>query len=263
MNESAEIGIFGGTGIYDSGLLNDSKEITIDTPYGKTSDSITVGEFNGRKVAFMPRHGKKHTIPPHLINFRANIWAFKELGVKRIIAPSAVGSLKEEFQPGHFALPSQFIDFTKSRKGTFSEDGRVIHISVADPFCPELQNVILDTVKNQEIEIHKDCTYVCIEGPRFSTKAESKFFRTTGADIIGMTLVPECQLAREAQICYVSLSTITDYDVWAEKPVTAKEVMTTLAKNVEMTKKLLTIMINQIPEERSCSCERALEEAEF
>ena len=263
MNESAEIGIFGGTGIYDSGLLNDSKEITIETPYGKTSDSITIGEFNGRKVAFMPRHGKKHTIPPLLINFRANIWAFKELGVKRIIAPSAVGSLKEDFQPGHFALPSQFIDFTKSRKGTFSENGRVIHISVADPFCPELQNVVLDAVKDQEIEIHKDCTYVCIEGPRFSTKAESKFFRTTGADIIGMTLVPECQLAREAQICYVSISTITDYDVWAEKPVTAKEVMETLAKNVEMTKKILTIVINQIPEQKSCSCERALEEAEF
>ena len=167
MNETAEIGIFGGTGIYDSGLLKDSKEITIDTPYGKTSDSITVGEFNGRKVAFMPRHGKKHTIPPHLINFRANIWAFKELGVKRIIAPSAVGSLKEEFEPGNLALPSQFIDFTKSRKGTFSEDGKVIHISVADPFCPELQKVILNVTKIQGIKIHQDCTYVCIEGPRF------------------------------------------------------------------------------------------------
>ena len=263
MNEIAEIGIFGGTGIYDSGLLKDSKEISIDTPYGKTSDSITVGEFNGKKVAFMPRHGKKHTIPPHLINFRANIWAFKELGVKRIIAPSAVGSLKEEFEPGNLALPSQFIDFTKSRKGTFSEDGKVIHISVADPFCPELQKVILNVTKIQGIKIHQDCTYVCIEGPRFSTKAESRFFRTTGADIIGMTLVPECQLAREAQICYVSLSTVTDYDVWAEKPVTAKEVMETLAKNVEMTKKLLTFVIDQIPEIKSCSCEKALEEAEF
>ena len=263
MEETAEIGIFGGTGIYDSGLLKDSKEISIDTPYGKTSDSITVGEFNGKKVAFMPRHGKKHTIPPHLINFRANIWAFKELGVKRIIAPSAVGSLKEEFEPGNLALPSQFIDFTKSRKGTFSEDGKVIHISVADPFCPELQKVILNVTKIQGIKIHQDCTYVCIEGPRFSTKAESRFFRTTGADIIGMTLVPECQLAREAQICYVSLSTVTDYDVWAEKPVTAKEVMETLAKNVEMTKKLLTFVIDQIPEVKSCSCEKALEEAEF
>ena len=225
MQETAEIGIFGGTGIYDSGLLKESKEITIDTPYGKTSDSITIGEFNGRKVAFMPRHGKKHTIPPHLINYRANIWAFKELGVKRIIAPSAVGSLKDELEPGHFALPSQFIDFTKSRKGSFSEEGRVIHISVADPFCPELQNIVANVINDQDVVMHKDCTYVCIEGPRFSTKAESKFFRTTGADIIGMTLVPECQLAREAQICYMSISTVTDYDVWAEKPVTAKEVM--------------------------------------
>ena len=171
MNETAEIGIFGGTGIYDSGLLENSKEITVDTPYGKTSDSITIGEFNERNIAFMPRHGKKHTIPPHLINFRANIWAFKELGVKRIIAPSAVGSLKKEFEPGNFALPSQFIDFTKSRKGTFSEDGRVIHISVADPFCPELQKVILNVTKTHGIKIHHDCTYVCIEGPRFSTKA--------------------------------------------------------------------------------------------
>ena len=263
MDESAEVGIFGGTGIYDSGLLKNGKEITIDTPYGKTSDTITIGEFNGRKVAFMPRHGKKHTIPPHLINFRANIWAFKELGVKRIIAPSAVGSLKEELEPGHFALPSQFIDFTKSREGTFSEDGKVIHISVADPFCPELQNVILNVTKNQEIQLHDNCTYVCIEGPRFSTKAESQFFRTTGADIIGMTLVPECQLAREAQICYVSISTITDYDVWAEKPVTAKEVMGILSKNVQMTKKLLTLVIDHIPKVKSCSCEKALEDAEF
>ena len=263
MQETAEIGIFGGTGIYDSGLLKESKEITIDTPYGKTSDSITIGEFNGRKVAFMPRHGKKHTIPPHLINYKANIWAFKELGVKRIIAPSAVGSLKEEFEPGNFALPTQFIDFTKSRKGTFSEDGRVIHISVADPFCPELQNIILDVANEQQVKIHNDATYVCIEGPRFSTKAESKFYKSTGADIIGMTLVPECQLAREAQICYASISTVTDYDVWAEKPVTAKEVMETLSKNVEITKKILTNLIDKIPETKSCSCEKALEEAEF
>ena len=263
MQETAEIGFFGGTGIYDSGLLKESKEITIDTPYGKTSDSITIGEFNGRKVAFMPRHGKKHTIPPHLINYKANIWAFKELGVKRIIAPSAVGSLKEEFEPGNFALPTQFIDFTKSRKGTFSEDGRVIHISVADPFCPELQNIILDVANEQQVKIHNDATYVCIEGPRFSTKAESKFYKSTGADIIGMTLVPECQLAREAQICYASISTVTYYDVWAEKPVTAKEVMETLSKNVEITKKILTLLINKIPETKSCSCDKALEEAEF
>ena len=263
MEKDVEIGIFGGTGIYDSGLLEDAQEVDIDTPYGKPSDTITVGTFKGRKIAFLPRHGKKHTIPPHMINFKANIWAFKELGVTRIIAPSAVGSLKEEFEPGHFALPSQFLDFTKSREGSFSEDGRVIHISVADPFCPELQSTILQVTDKQDLKIHKDCTYVCIEGPRFSTKAESRFYKSTGADIIGMTLVPECQLAREAQICYASISTVTDYDVWAEKPVTAKEVIATLSKNVERIKQVLTELIDKIPETRSCSCAKALEEAEY
>ncbi len=263
MEKDVEIGIFGGTGIYDSGLLENPQEIEMDTPYGKPSDIITIGVFKDRKIAFLPRHGKKHTIPPHMINFRANIWAFKELGITRIIAPSAVGSLKEELMPGHFALPSQFLDFTKSRKGSFSEEGRVIHISVADPFCTELQSSILEVTDNQDLKIHKDCTYVCIEGPRFSTKAESKFYRTTGADIIGMTLVPECQLAREAQICYASISTVTDYDVWAEKPVTAKKVLDTLGKNVEKTKIILTELIEKIPKNRKCNCAKALEEAEF
>ncbi len=263
MEHDIEIGIFGGTGIYDSGLLKNAKEISVETPYGKPSDTITVGEFNERKIAFMPRHGKKHSIPPHMINFKANIWAFKELGVKRIIAPSAVGSLKEELAPGNFAIPSQFLDFTKSREGSFSEDGRVIHISVAEPFCPELKDSIFKVAKSQNLTIHKDCTYVCIEGPRFSTKAESKFFRSTGADIIGMTLVPECQLAREAQMCYASISTVTDYDVWAEKPVTAKEVLETLSKNVASTKNLLTLLIDEIPKSRNCACEKALSEAEF
>jgi 5'-methylthioadenosine phosphorylase len=261
--EQAEIGIFGGTGIYDPGLLKEAKEVTIETPYGRPSDAITVGIFNEKRIAFMPRHGKKHTIPPHLINYRANIWAFKHLGITRIIAPSAVGSLREEIAPGNFVLPSQFIDFTKSRKGTFSDDGSVIHISVADPFCPELQSAILGSAKIQNIPMHTGKTYVCIEGPRFSTKAESRFFRTTGADIIGMTLVPECQLAREAQICYASISTVTDYDVWAEKPVTAKEVLETLSKNVQNTNQILTSAIGQIPHTRSCHCAKALEEAEF
>lgn len=263
MEQKAEIGIFGGTGIYDSGLLEDAKEITLDTPYGKTSDSITVGTFQGRNIAFLPRHGKKHSIPPHMINFRANIWAFKELGVKRIIAPSAVGSLKEEIKPSHFALPSQFLDFTKSRECSFSDDGVVIHISMADPFCPELQRAVSKIAQEKNITMHNDCTYVCIEGPRFSTRAESRLFRNTGADIIGMTLVPECPLAREAQMCYVSISTVTDYDVWADKPVTAKDVMETLSKNVEKTKKMLSLLIKEVPLERGCSCEKALAEAEF
>ncbi|RNJ79165.1 MAG: S-methyl-5'-thioadenosine phosphorylase [Nitrosopumilus sp. H8] len=259
----AEIGIFGGTGIYDTDMLEDAKEMDADTPYGKPSDTITVGTFHGKKVAFLPRHGKKHGIPPHMINYRANIWAFKELGITRIIAPSAVGSLREEMAPGHFALPSQFIDFTKSRAGSFSEKNRVIHISVADPFCPEIQSQISDSAKRHDLKIHADCTYVCIEGPRFSTRAESKFFKSTGADIIGMTLVPECQLAREAQICYASISTITDYDVWADKPVTAKEVLDTLARNVSGTKKILADIIDGMPDERGCACSKALEDAEY
>ena len=263
MEKDIEIGIFGGTGIYDSELLENRYKVDIDTPYGKPSDTITVGTFKGRKIAFLPRHGKKHTIPPHKINFKANVWAFKELGITRIIAPTAVGSLKEELVPGHFALPTQFIDFTKSRDGSFSEEGRVIHISASDPFCPELQTSILDVANNQNLKMHEDCTYICIEGPRFSTKAESRFYRTIGADIIGMTLVPECQLAREAQICYASISTITDYDVWADKPVTAKEVLETLSKNVEKTKKMLTELIDKIAKTRSCSCSKALEEAGF
>jgi len=264
LTEQAEIGIFGGTGIYDPGLLSESKEITIETPFGKTSDSITVGMCKGRRVAFMPRHGRKHTIAPHLINFRANIWAFKEMSIKRIIAPSAVGSLKQKLKPGDFVLPSQFIDFTKSRKYTFFEEEKVIHISVADPFCPELQNAVSGATKKIDLHLHRDATYVCIEGPRFSTRAESKFYKDViGADIIGMTLVHECKLAREEQMCYVSISTVTDYDVWADKPVTAKEVLETLSKNVQTTKRVLEVLLDLIPQQRKCSCHKGLEEAQF
>lgn len=262
--QTAEIGIFGGTGIYDSGLLKDAQEITIDTTtYGSPSDAITVGTFSGRRIAFLPRHGKKHTIPPHMINFRANIEAFRQMGVTRIIAPSAVGSLREELRPGDFVLPAQYIDYTKSRKGSFSDIGRVIHISMADPFCPELQHAIIKAAQKNNMTLQTDKTYVCIEGPRFSTKAESKMYRQIGADVIGMTLVPECQLAREARMCYASVSTVTDYDAWAEKPVTAKEVIETLSKNVEHTKRLLAELIGLIPDKQNCKCSGALDEAEF
>ena len=261
--DGADIAVFGGTGLYDSGLLDDAREITAETPYGKPSDSITLGTFEGRRVAFLPRHGRRHTIPPHLINYRANIWALAKLGVKRIISPSAVGSLQEDVAPGDFVMPSQFIDFTKSRISSFSETGRVIHISVADPFCPQLQEAIQGAARRSGIAIRRDATYVCIEGPRFSTRAESRFFRSTGAEVIGMTLSPECQLAREAQICYASVSTVTDYDVWAEKPVTAKDVMEVLSRNAERIRSLLRELVGHIPEERSCSCGSALADAEF
>ena len=264
LDGECKIGIIGGTGIYDPGLLEDSKELSIETPYGAPSEKITVGQYNGKKVAFIPRHGKKHTILPHMINYRANIWALKELGVKRIVSPSAVGSLKEDLPPGSFVLPSQFVDFTKTRNGSFSKIGDVFHISTADPFCPQMEDVILEAAKKTGLKMHTGKSYVCIEGPRFSTRAESNFFRTAvNADIIGMTLAPECQLAREAQICYTSISTVTDYDVWADKPVTTKEVIETLNKNAESIKKLLANMIEIIPKTYSCVCRNALDEARF
>jgi 5'-methylthioadenosine phosphorylase len=261
--EEVDIGIIGGTGVYDSGLFSDKKEIKIHTPYGEPSDSITIGEYAGRKVAFVPRHGKGHRIPPHKINARANVWALKQLGVKRIIAPSAVGSLQEAYKPCDIALPDQFIDFTKGRNYTFYDGGQVAHVSMADPFCPELRSIVESTIKKLGFESHGKATYVCVEGPRFSTRAESKFFRDVmKAEIIGMTLVPECTLAREAEICYLSIATVTDYDVWADIPVSSKEVIETLHKNVEKTKKLVAELIPAVPLDRAkCACGSALEGA--
>jgi 5'-methylthioadenosine phosphorylase len=263
MGNSADIGIIGGTGVYDPGLVSSKHEIKMHTPYGEPSDLVTIGEYSGIKIAFIPRHGRGHRIPPHSINSRANIWALKQLGVKRIIAPSAVGSLQEGYKPGDIAISDQFIDFTKKRQYTFYDGGQVCHVSVADPFCPELCNVAIDAMKKLKFPMHNTATYVCIEGPRFSTRAESKFFRDVlKADIIGMTLVPEVNLAREAEICYVSLATVTDYDVWADKPVSSVEIIETLAKNVEKTKKLIADLVPAIPASRTkCDCGRALEGA--
>ncbi|MEM3382550.1 MAG: S-methyl-5'-thioadenosine phosphorylase [Nitrososphaerales archaeon] len=256
-----EIGIIGGTGVYDPGLLEDSREIKVYTPYGKPSDLITIGFFKGRKIAFIPRHAKGHQIPPHKINFRANIWSLKQLGVTRIIAPAAVGSLKEELKPGDIIIPDQFIDRTAGRASSFYDGGQVCHISMADPFCPELTEIAFNTGKDLGLSIHKGGTCIVIQGPRFSTKAESKLYRSWGADIINMTIVPECVLAREAEICYVPIATITDYDVWKERLVSVDEIMKTLKGNVDKTRKLLEAMIPRIPEERSCICKNALKDA--
>lgn len=265
MNEHADIGIIGGTGVYDPGLLKRTKEIKVYTPYGDPSDMITVGQLGDRRIAFIPRHGKNHRIPPHRIPARANIWALKQLGVQRILAPAAVGSMRMDLKPGHIAIPDQFVDFTKSRQYTFYDGGEVCHVSVADPFCPELRTVAMSTAKKLGLHVHKKATYVCIEGPRYSTRAESKFFKDyVKADVIGMTLVPECVLAREAEICYLSIATITDYDVWAEKPVTTKQVIETLRRNVQNTKKLLAELIPRIPLDRKkCECGSALEGAKL
>ena len=258
-----EIGVFGGTGIYDSGLLKNAEIVRVDTKYGEPSDAITRGTYGGRRIGFLPRHGRGHTLAPHLINYRANILAFSEMGATRIIAASAVGSLRKEIEPGHLALSDQFIDNTRSRISSFTEPGHVIHISVADPFCPELQECMRHTAKAKSLTLHDKCTYVCIEGPRFSTKAESNTYRKMAADIIGMTLVPECQLAREARMCYVSIALVTDYDVWAEKAVTAAEVANTISKNAEAFRSLLSAAIQDIPHNRACRCSTALDEATF
>ena len=257
----AEIGIIGGSGIYSPDFIKDVEEVKVYTPFGEPSDFILIGYVGDRKVAFIPRHGRGHRIPPHMINYRANIWALKELGAKRILAPSAVGSLQEEIKPGNFVIPDQFIDMTKRRCYTFYDGGKVAHVSLADPFCPELRKVLIEGCKALGLSHHEAGTYVCIEGPRFSTRAESALFKSWGAHIIGMTLVPEVNLAREAEICYVTIAMVTDYDVWAERPVTASEVAKTMAENVEKVRKLLEFVIPRIPKERKCPCKEALKDA--
>ena len=267
MNENlkniAEIGIIGGTGIYDPTIFNIIDEKKINTPYGETSDRITICTYKEKRIAFIPRHGKNHRIPPHKINYQANIWAMKELGVKVILAPSAVGSLKKEYRPGEIVLPDQFIDFTKKRNYTFYDGPRVCHISQSEPFCPDLREIIIKNLEHLNFKVHPLGTYICIEGPRFSTKAESNYYRTLlKADIIGMTLIPECILAKEMEMCYVSISTITDYDVWAEVSVSSKEIIETLNKNVDKIKKLLLTVIPNIEKERNlCDCSKSLENA--
>jgi 5'-methylthioadenosine phosphorylase len=257
----AEIGIIGGTGVYDPKLIKNTEEVKFHTPYGSPSDLITLGELKGRKMAFIPRHGRKHTVRPTDINSRANIYALKELGVQWILAPSTVGSLKEEFKPGDIVLVDQFIDRTTRREQSFYTGPQVCHITVAEPTCPDLRKILTNVAGTLGIRHHKIGTYVCIEGPRFSTKAESELFRSWGADVIGMTLVPECVLAREAQICYASIAMVTDYDVWKEHPVNTREIMKTIKENVEKVKNLLTETIPKIPKKRKCECAVALRNA--
>jgi 5'-methylthioadenosine phosphorylase len=257
----AEIGIIGGTGIYDPKLLSSVQETAIGTPYGPPSDSIAVGELGGRQVAFLPRHSKKHTIRPTDVNSRANIFALKKLGVQRILAPATVGSLKEEFKPGDVVFIDQFIDRTTRREQSFYTEGKVCHISVAEPMCPELRQILIETAGDIGLRAHSSGTYVCIEGPRFSTKAESKMFRTMGADVVGMTLVPECVLAREAEICYSTIATVTDYDVWKDHPVSADQVRSTMKENMEKVRRIISDAIPRIPRERKCSCKTALQGA--
>jgi len=261
MKFTAEIAIIGGSGLYDQDLLEDVHDLKVRTPYGRTSDVLKIGQYLERKIVFLPRHGRGHQLPAHNVNYRANIWALKELGVKRILSSNACGSLSEKHKPGDILVLDQFIDRTKLRPSTFYEGGQVCHISAADPFCPELNSLLVNEGQSQQIPIKLGGTYVCIEGPRFSTRAESRMFRQWGADVVGMTVYPECVLAREMEICYGSLALVTDYDVWADKPVSVDEILNVLKSNVEKTKKLFALTIPKISQAATCNCWNALKDA--
>ncbi len=254
----AKVGLIGGS--VTGKLLENAEVVKLNTPYGEMSSPIELGKIGGQEVAVLYRHGKEHEIPPHKINFRANIYGLKEVGVERIIGVSAVGSLQKDIEPGAIALPDQFFDYTKGRDYTFFDGPEVVHISMADPFCPELLDTFHKSLIDLRIKSKKGGTYVCIEGPRFSTRSESKFFRGVG-DIIGMTLVPEINLAREKEMCYLTLATVTDYDVWADIPVNSKEVIRVMKENEENIKKVLTNAIPRISEGRTCKCGLHLKEA--
>jgi len=259
----AEFGVIGGTGLYDTQLLENIQEINLETPYGKPSDVITVGELAGKNVAFLPRHGKLHTIRPTDINARANIWALKRLGVKRILAASTVGSLREDYQPGDLVFADQFIDRTTRREQSFYSitERKVCHISVAEPMCPQLHQVLVEAANGLQIKNHTTGTYVCIEGPRFSTKAESRMYQKWGADIIGMTMVPEVVLAREAEICYANISTVTDYDCWKDHNVCVDDIVGIMKTGTENVKRIVAKSIAKTPSECTCRCHSALSSA--
>jgi 5'-methylthioadenosine phosphorylase len=257
----AEIGIIGGTGLYDPKLLKNIQEVEVNTPYGAPSDSFIIGELAGRQVAFLARHGRNHTIRPTDVNNRANIYAFKKLGVQRVLAVSTVGSLKGEYKPGELAFVDQFIDHTTKREQSFYTQDKVCHISVADPMCPETRKTLIAVAKKAKIETHPTGTYVCIEGPRFSTRAESRLFQTWGADVVGMTLVPECVLAREAELCYATTAMITDYDCWKDHAVSTDDIVKTMRANVEKVKRLLVDTVAALQKERNCNCKEAMKNA--
>jgi 5'-methylthioadenosine phosphorylase len=259
----AEIGVFGGSGFYS--LLDNAEEHRINTPYGAPSSPVMVGEIGGRSVAFLPRHGKDHQLPPHMINYRANVWAMKELGVTRIIGPNACGSLQPGVKPGDFVICDQFVDRTWGRIDTFYDGPITTHVSSADPYCETMRAVAIEQADALGITVHPKGTVVVIQGPRFSTRAESRWFASQGWEVINMTQYPECYLARELEICYCNISLITDHDAGTEgvEPVTNDEVVHVFEANNKKLRDLLYAMIPALPAERPCVCAHALEGAAF
>jgi 5'-methylthioadenosine phosphorylase len=261
---TAEIGVIGGSGFYS--LIDDAEEHRVETPYGAPSDVITLGTVAGRAVAFLPRHGRHHDLPPHGINYRANIYALKSLGCTRVLGPCAAGSLQPRVQPGDLVICDQYVDRTTGRKDTFYDGPIITHVSMADPYCPTLRAVAVESSRNVEWRVHDRGTVVVIQGPRFSTKSESRWFRAQGWEVINMTQYPECALAREQELCYVNLSLITDYDVGVEgdpsaAAVTAQDVLAKFRENTARLRELIFRMIPAIPAERTCLCATALRNA--
>ncbi len=262
--QEAEVGVFGGSGLYS--MLEKAEERIVETPYGPPSSKVAIGVIEGVKVAFLPRHGREHQYPPHRIPYRANLWALHSLGVKRVIGPCAAGSLQPHVKPGEFVVCDQFVNFTDGREHTFYDGPVTTHISAADPYCPELREAAAKTAKSLRIPVHRNGTVVVIQGPRFSTRAESRFFASNGWEVINMTQYPECILARELGMCYVNISLITDYDVGLEgmpevKPVTHADVLKVFQENNERIRSLIFKMVPKISGDRRCGCGHALDAA--
>ena len=266
MTQEFAFGIIGGSGLYGFAGLQNVESIEVDTPFGKPSSPIVIGEINGKKLAFLARHGIGHVLSPSEVNYRANIYAFKELGIDKLISVSAVGSLRADYAPGNIVVPDQVFDFTKDRKRSFFGDGIVAHISTAQPFCPKLSAQLLTALREQDVVVHEGGTYITIEGPRFSTRGESNTFRTWGMSLVGMTASPEVFLAREAEICYATMAHVTDYDCWhvSEEPVTVEMVINTLSHNTAVAQNTLVRMVELISEDdgtTTCECDEALKYA--
>jgi 5'-methylthioadenosine phosphorylase len=259
----AEIGIIGGSGLYNMPGIQRMRRVRVATPFGKPSDTFLLGELEGREVAFLSRHGRGHVLMPSEINFRANLYALKKLGVTRIISVSAVGSLREELKPLDMVLPAQFFDRTTNRPSTFFGGGIVAHISFADPVCPVLVDVLSQACASSGVNCHRGGTYICMQGPAFSTKAESATYRAWGMDVVGMTNLQEAKLAREAEICYATLAMVTDYDCWhpAHDAVTVDQIIDCLNRNAQNAQKIIRAAVRQMPKERSCKCGSALAHA--
>ena len=260
---TATIGIIGGSGLYAMSGLSDTRELRVKTPFGDPSDAIVLGTLEGKRVAFLARHGRGHRILPSEINFRANICAMKQLGVERIISVSAVGSLQEDLRPGEFLVPDQFFDRTKSRISTFFGGGLVAHVGFNKPTCAQVSAVLADASVHCGVKVHRRGTYVCIEGPQFSTLAEAHVHRQLRFEVIGMTNVTEAKLAREAELCYATIAMITDYDCWhpEHESVSVTQIIATLNQNAENAQKVLREAVRTMPEERNCKCGAALQHA--